>query len=149
MSTNQPLSDSQFVPVIESVLGAAPPVAIGSTTSHAQVQADGWRAIEERIAGWVPGRADPSPLIDADGYLLPSSETVALALQIAARLREAGVSVPSWLVQDGNGGIDFEWRSNGRAETLTVNSRSEIELMRFENSKLVGRKLIAFPPAHR
>lgn len=87
--------------------------------------------------------------MDEDGYILPTQNTVALALNIAARLYSGGVTVPGSVVQDGNGGVDFEWRSGNRAQTLSVNSRGETELIEFENSKLVSRKPISFAAAQR
>ncbi|HQU42374.1 MAG TPA: hypothetical protein PK867_06155 [Pirellulales bacterium] len=148
MATNQPFSHLNGLPVIESVLTAAPPVVLARPTSSASDQADKWRGGDERIAGWAPASGEPEARTDEDGYLPPSGRAVAAAQEIAARLREGGVSVPVWLVQDGNGGIDFEWRSGDRAETLSVNALGETEIIEFENSKLIGRKPISFSPAH-
>lgn len=88
-------------------------------------------------------------LVSTPPVCLPTRETIALALQIAARLCEGGVTCPEWVVQDGNGGIDFEWRSGERAETLSVSALGETELMEFESSKLIARKAVSFPRAKR
>lgn len=149
MSTNQPLSDPNVLPVIETVLGAAPPVVLAATTPKAQGQVDEWKALEERIAGWAPASGEPDKRTDEDGYVLPGNRTIAVAVEIAARLREAGVSVPLRVGQSANGGINFEWRSGSRTERLTLNARSETEIVGFEDSKLVSRKPISFVSAHR
>lgn len=124
--------------VIETNLGAEPPE-----------QAGGWKALEKRIAGSGPTNGEPEIRMDEDGYLLPNAKTVAVTLEIAARLREAGTGVPLRLGQTANGGINFEWRSGNRTERLTVNARGETELARFEDSKLVSRKPIRIGTAHQ
>jgi hypothetical protein len=149
VSTNQPLSDPSALPVIETVLATVPPIAPTSSMRGAQHESVQWKSLEERIAAWAPANDEPDLRTDEDGYLLPSGKTVAVALQVAARLREAGVTIPLRLVQDAIGGIDFEWRSENRAETLTVNSRGQMELMTFEDSKLTCRKMISFASARR
>jgi hypothetical protein len=151
MSANQPISDPGEFTVIENVLAAVPrpasvsPAGDGSDRHHTDMGAE-WRALEDRIASWRPATAEPNIQTDEDGYVLPSSGTIELALQVAMRLREAGVGVPMWLAPGASGDIDFEWRGDNRAETITVNARSEIELMRFEGSKLVCRKAISLGP---
>lgn len=149
MAANQPLSHLNGLPVIENVLAATPPLVLARPEVTAPDQADEWKALEDRIAAWAPANGEPDARTDEDGYLLPSGITVALALQIAARLRESGVVAPVWLVQDGNGGIDFEWKNGDRAETLSINALGETELLEFENSKLIGRKPISFTPVRR
>ena len=144
MATNQPLSDAGVLPVIETILAAAPPVVLASPVANAQNQSGNWRALEERIAAWAPANGAPDVRTDEDGYLLPSNRTVSTALQIAARLREAGVGVPLRSGQTANGGINFEWRSGNRTQRLTVNARGEMELAKFEDSKLVSRQPICF-----
>lgn len=149
MSTNQPLSDANALPVIETILLAVPPVVLATSPVDSHDRAAGWKALEERIAAWLPANGAPEERTDEDGYLLPNSKAVAVALEIAARLGEAGVDVPLRCGQTANGGIDFEWRSGNRTERLTVNARGETELARFEDSRPVSRKPIAVAPAAR
>jgi hypothetical protein len=149
MSTNQPLSDPSALTVIETILGAVPPVAVAPLPADSQDRAAGWKGIEERIAASAPANGEQDERRDEDGYQLPNSKTVAVALQIAARLREAGVEVPMRSGQTANGGINFEWRSGNRTERLIVNARGETELAKFENSRLVSRKSVSLGPALR
>lgn len=149
MAPNQPLSDPGALPFIETILGVAPPVVVASPAPDAQDQTGNWKALEERIAAWVPADGDPDVRTAEDGYLLPSHKTVAVSLQIAARLREAGVGIPLRLGETANGGINFEWRSGNCTQRLTVNARGETELAKFEDSKLVSRKPISFSIAQR
>lgn len=140
---SQPASQVNSLPTIETVLvGARPPLA-ASAGRVADAQVGKWRSIEGRIAAWAPTEGEPDERIDEDGYRLPSRKAVALALEIVVRLRDGGVTCPEWVVQDGNGGIDFEWRGGNRAETLSMNADGEIELMRFENSKLIMRRPVS------
>lgn len=136
MSMNQPMFDPGAAPLIEAVLGAVPPVVLPRPDRGAKDQIDAWNEVQARIAAWTPTASEPDVRYDEDGYRLPSGKAVAIALQIATRLREGGVGVPSWLVQDGNGGIDFEWKSANRTETLNVDSSGEAELKQFEDSRL-------------
>jgi hypothetical protein len=143
MSMNRPLSDPSALPVIEAILGSSPPIVLGRPAAGSPDRAEGWKALEERIAAWAPASGEPDVRTDEDGYLLPSSKTVAVALEIAARLREAGVAFPLRSGQTANGGINFEWRSGKRTERLTVDARGETELAKFEDSKLVSRTPIS------
>ena len=143
MSTKQPLSDSNLLPVIESVLGAMPRVVVAHRPHDAQGGIQPWKAIEERIASWAAASTEPNVRFDEDGYMLPNSASVAAALQIAARLREGSVRVPLRLGQTANGGINFEWRSGNCTERLTIDAEGKAELVKFEDSKLVSRMAIA------
>jgi len=143
MSTSQPLSDPAPLPLIESVLGASPEVVLTRPTQDADEQIIAWKAHEERLAAWTPASGEPDVRADEDGYVLPGHKTVAVALQIAARLREAGVCAPFRTGQTANGGINFEWRSGNRTQRLTVNSRGETELARFEDSNLIFREPVS------
>lgn len=140
---NQPASQVNSLPTIETVLvGARPPLA-ASAGRVDDAQVGKWRSIEGRIAAWAPTEGETDERVDEDGYRLPSRKAVALAIEIVVRLRDGGVTCPEWVVQDSNGGIDFEWRSGNRAETLSMNADGEIELMRFENSKLIVRRPVS------
>lgn len=149
MSTNQPLSDAHLVLVIETVLAAPPPIVLGHLPPKPVTNSEDWKALEDRIAALGPTDGDPEQRTDDDGYLLPNRTTVAVALQIAARLRDSGIDTPLRLGQTANGGIKFEWRSGNRTERLTVDANGETELTQFEDSRLVLRKPVAFVSAHR
>lgn len=144
MSTNQPLSNLSALPVLEAVLGAPPSIVGARQDQSTDEHAEAWKVLEARIAGWAPPSGDQDIRSDEDGYLLPSERAVAVALQIAARLRESGVRGPDWLVQDGDGGIDFEWKNDNRAETLRIDSRGDTELIQFDHSKLLSRRPTSF-----
>jgi hypothetical protein len=149
MAANQPSSPANGLPVIETVLAATQSLVLTPPTASAPGQTDEWKELEDRIAAWAPANGEPDARTDEDGYLLPNREAIALALQIAARLRAGGIAIPIWVVQDGNGGIDFEWKSGDRVETLSVNALGETELLEFENSKLICRRPVSFSQARR
>lgn len=149
MATNQSISPLNGLPMLETVLVGTPPVALASPRRDADDQALKWKSVEERIAAWAPATCEPDERVDEDGYRLPGRNAVALALEIAARLCTGGATSPQWVVSDGNGGIDFEWRDGDRAETLSINARCEMELMEFENSKLVARRPASLVPPAR
>jgi hypothetical protein len=149
MATNQPLSHLDSLPVIETVLKGALPVILAERPRNADEQANQWKSLRERIAAWAPADSEPDERIDEDGYRMPARGTVSLALQIVARLGEGWVTAPGWVVQDGNGGIDFEWKDGDRAETLSINAQGQMELMKFERSKLVSRKPISWAAVER
>ncbi|HEX7375633.1 MAG TPA: hypothetical protein VF278_00905 [Pirellulales bacterium] len=136
---NQSLSNLNALPVIETVLSAAPPTAGVRPAIDSSGEAEGWQAIERQIIAWAPASGEPDARLDEDGYLLPSGKAAAAALKIVARLREAGVAIPLRSGQTANGGVNFEWRRGTSTERLTVNARGEAELAKFKNSKLVSR----------
>lgn len=149
MATNQPVSQLNGLPMLETVLVGTPPIVLTSPQRAADDQARKWASVEEHIAAWTPATGEPDERTDADGYRLPARKAVRLALEIAARLCQGGVTSPEWVASDGNGGIDFEWRSGDHAETLSINARGEMELMEFGNSKLIARKPATFAPPAR
>lgn len=85
MATNQPLSDPSALPVIETILGTAPTIALAGTVADARNQTGDWRALEERIAAWMPADGEPDVRIDDDGYRLPGSRAAAVALERSRR----------------------------------------------------------------
>lgn len=149
MSTNQALSDTGAFPIIETILCDVPTGVVARPPAVSDERTKGWKASEERIAAWAPTSGEPDVRKDEDGYLLPSNQSVAVALEIATRLREAGAAVPLRLTTTANGGVSFEWRSGNRTERLIVNARGETELMMFENAKLISRKALSLRPAER
>lgn len=140
---SQPASQVNSLPTIETVLVGARPPLPASAGRVADAQIGKWRSVEGRIAAWAPTEGEPDERIDEDGYRLPSRKAVALALEIVVRLRDGGATCPECVVQDGDGGIDFEWRGGNRAETRSMNAHGEIELMNFENSKLIVRRPVS------
>lgn len=140
---SQSISNLNALPVIETILGASPSIVVTRPAEGLPDQDESWKALEERIRAWAPASGEPDVQKDEDGYLLPSSRTRAVALEIVARLRDAGVAIPMRLGQTANGGINFEWRCGASTERLTVNARGEAELAKFENSKLISRTPIA------
>lgn len=149
MATNQPVTHLNVLPVVETLMIGTAPIVVANPRGDADGQTAKWNSFIDRIAGWAPAAGEPDVRTDEEGYRLPGRKTVALAMEIAARLLEGGVCPPDWVVQDGDGGIHFEWCGGGRAETLNINARGDTELMEFEHSKLIARKLVSFVPAER
>ena len=129
------------------MLGAVPPLVLGSASEGPQHDRAKWNVFEQHISGWEPAIGESEDRTDEDGYILPNRRTIALARQILARLRDAGASAPLRVVQDGCGGIDFEWTSGNCAETLAVHAQGDAEFMSFDGTKLKSRKPISIPPA--
>jgi hypothetical protein len=96
--------------------------------------------IESKLIEW----GEASEGADEDGLAPPSRTIVSVALQIASELRNAGVPIPLRMVQDGDGGIVFEWKRGARSDKLRLDASGRIEALGFYDSKLVYRYPISF-----
>jgi len=115
---------------------ATSPESFASVDRNRAVQAEQWQSsVESRLIEW----GKQGSKVDEDGLVSPSPGIVSVAFRIAAQLRDAGISVPLRMVQDGAGGIVFEWRHETVTEKLRLHASGRIELTRFRDSKLVYR----------
>jgi len=96
--------------------------------------------VESKLFEW----GEASEGTDEDGLARPSRDTVSVALQIASELRNACVPVPLRMLQDGDGGIVFEWKHGASSDKLRLAASGRIEAMGFYDSKLVYRYPISF-----
>ena len=97
----------------------------------------GWEsAIDSLLAWWE----DPARAGDEDGFVGPSREIIQVALQLASVCRANFLSPPLRVVPDGEGGIAFERRAGHEFESLRVAADGRVELLVFENSRLVHRE---------
>jgi hypothetical protein len=97
-------------------------------------------AVESKLIEW----GKQANQHDDDGYLFASPQVVSLAFSIAAKLKNAWQEVPSRVVQDGSGGIVFEWKRQATSEKLLIDSAGRAEVVHFRNSKLVDRRPLSF-----
>lgn len=117
---------------------AAPPESLA--TSAAEWLIEEWDAVVNQLIDLAPKHDDPEERIDEDGYLLPGAQALASASRVVALLRSEGQGAPSAIVQDGLGGLVFEWTSGRQIERLIISSRGEMEVVVFHDSQLVFRK---------
>ena len=96
----------------------------------------GWETIiDQYLVEW--GR-DPSVLMDED-FVPPSIAIIHKACQVARGLRDDGAPPPLRVVPDGEGGISFERRAGSCFQSLNILEDGSIEILTFEDSKLVCR----------
>lgn len=75
---------------------------------------DAWASGLEKLYRW---KSDPSSLED-DGFRPPSPATTQDATAMALELIREGIPAPSWVVPDGDGGVELEWNNDGVTRTL-------------------------------
>ncbi len=99
----------------------------------------GWKqVIDDQLIEW--GK-DPSRLED-DGIEPPSGAIIGLACDLVRTMRDKGLPPPLRVVPDGDGGIAFEWKNGPVFQTIEIEEDGSIELITFENSRLVSRQRI-------
>jgi hypothetical protein len=86
-------------------------------------------------------------MISEDGLVPPSEAVTLKAVEVAATLQAKGLSRPSAICPDGDGGIVFEWASNGCLEVVTILPDCKCEWSYFRDCKLLFRT-VGLPP-HR
>lgn len=97
---------------------------------------DGWRKfINEPLIDW--GR-NPDKFGD-DDIELPSKSLITFALKYAMFLRDIGWASPSRVTMNGDGGITFERKWGPYYQMLEFDKDGSVELITFENAKLVNR----------
>jgi hypothetical protein len=77
---------------------------------------------------------------DEDGLTSPSLRAIERARRILRQLLESAKPEPNSVIEDGNGGIVLNHRSNGVHEKIHVSSEGSAEYQRFEHSRLVLRE---------
>ncbi|HUY31724.1 MAG TPA: hypothetical protein VMV69_03015 [Pirellulales bacterium] len=98
-----------------------------------------WRSmIEETLNAW---QRNPGEL-DDDGVRPPATDTIELARRLARRLCERGSPAPTGIVPNGSGGITFERHHGLSLETFRILADHSIELLVFEDCRLVSRRPI-------
>lgn len=107
-------------------------------SGHASnTEAAAWcRFIDYTLIEW--GR-NPGALED-DDFVPPSRETITSACQLAKDFRDRGLAAPDRVMPDGDGGVCFERGDRSALEVLYVHDDQTIELLVFENCKLVERR---------
>ncbi len=98
--------------------------------------------IDNYLVEW--GR-NPS-LFDTTEIKPPSKSIIHLACRLARESRDAGLAPPLRIVPDGEGGISFERKSESGFQSLNFLAEGIVELLTFQNSKLVARENFSVPP---
>lgn len=134
--------------IVEAVCLSGPAINVVKTNAAPRESlasaADGpteeWEAVQNQLNELGPKHGEPDRRIDDDGYIQPSREAVASAAVMATLLRSENQDAPSATIQDGVGGIIFEWTRGPCVERLIINRRGKMEIVGFRNSQLVFRK---------
>lgn len=91
-----------------------------------------WFEAHQTLVRWL---SHPELLSEEDIGELPSSATIAVALQLIDQL-SAGPA-PTSVLPDGSGGIRFEWRNKPDVyRYLAVLPSGQLEIKEFEQSKI-------------
>jgi hypothetical protein len=94
------------------------------------------RLINYRLIEW---RYNPS-LLDEEGTVTPSKDTIQFAIDLATQMSETGMAAPTRIVPDVNGGIVFERKGKDHFESLRISAHGSVEHRVFENCRLVYRE---------
>ncbi len=117
------------------------PELLASPERERALKADLWQSsIENKLIEW----GKQGTRYDEDGLISPAPSTVSAAFRIAAKLRNAGIEAPLRMVQDGVGGIVFEWKQGATAEKLLLAASGRLEAAYFRDSKLMHRYPLSF-----
>lgn len=96
----------------------------------------GWQSIiDECLIDWAK---EPQQLED-EGIDAPSLELIFFALDLAAFFRDQGWAAPQRVVPSGDGGIVFKNQTGGRLEEIEIGATGTVEIIGFENAKLIYR----------
>lgn len=137
---DQTMATIESLIVFSEAVRSSAAVSAGSSPCGESDGADEWRArVESRLDEWDKGAKTP----DEDGLIPPTQQAVATARQVAVRLRDEVVPVPLRLVQDGAGGIVFEWKHGATTDKLRLDPSGSIEAMGFCDSKLIYRHSVS------
>ena len=128
----------------ETIRSSAVPAATAELSTSPKFDrascAEQWTScVENKLTAWDKGAGQR----DEDGLVAPARTIVSIASQVAAKLRDAGVPIPLRMVQDGAGGIVFEWRHGATSDKLRLDANGCIEATGFFDSKLVYRRPIS------
>jgi hypothetical protein len=116
--------------------GAAPCVE-----GDRKASANQWDSlVQSKLVRWDESAETPAE----EGLLPPTRQALGAAFQVAARLCDAGVPPPTRLVQDGAGGIVFEWKYGSAADKLHLDPSGGIEATKFCDSRLIYRHPVSF-----
>jgi len=99
----------------------------------------GWSRIIDLLLEWWE---DPEQLADED-IVPPSRSLIELACRTAATLSDQGLAPPLRAVPDGDGGISFEQRCGPCFTSLNIEADESIELLTFQDCKLISRLRLA------
>lgn len=95
-----------------------------------------WEHFVVQLSAWSQR---PSHL-DEDGALSPTEPAISAARQLVRRLREEERSLPTKMIEDGDGGVVLTKRSGATQEKLRVSKNGVVEYLLFEHSRLVLRQ---------
>jgi hypothetical protein len=98
---------------------------------------EGWqRLIDYQLIEWGWN----TDQFEDEGIEPPTRDTVQLAIDVAEKLRDAGLSSPNSVVPDVNGGIVFERREKDVIEVFHVWDDGTIEYQCFHGTRLIERR---------
>lgn len=133
-----------------ATLHAQPFACVSTTAAHGSGLASEEQAAREDREAWqriiddflIEWGKDPSTLDDEE-IVPPSREIIHAASQVAIALRDGGEPAPLRVVPDGDGGIAFEYRSEGWFRSLSICEDGWIELVHLVDCQEVSRRRIA------
>jgi len=97
--------------------------------------AAGWNRVIDQLLDWF---RNPQELAD-EGFLPPNKALIAKACDMAVDFRDEELAFPLRVIPDGDGGISLERRAGLCFETINFYDDGSVELLLFEDCKLVCR----------
>ena len=114
--------------------------ALATSANEDRIRSEAWdRLIDEVLIDWG---TNPEQF-DEEETAPPSGESLAVAGQLAVRMRDCGWPCPTGVIPDGEGGIVFERRQGGDYMRFEIQSNGTVEFASFCDCRLVER--IRFP----
>lgn len=135
MTESSPFMSPSLIDSVRTTVDAATPSSRSS--SPEAVNREAWQhLIDRRLIEWGRDR----DRFEDEGIDVPTSNTVQRAIELAQRLRDAGLAAPNSVAHDANGGIVFERRENEVIEVFYVWDDGAIEYQYFHGTRLIERQ---------
>ena len=95
----------------------------------------GWSGVIDQLLDWL---SNPEQLAD-DDFLPPSKALIEKVCDMVVDFRDEQLASPLRVVPDGDGGVSLERRAGSCFETINFYDDGSVELLLFEDCKLVCR----------
>lgn len=95
-----------------------------------------WHALLATLRQWQQDAPDDE--YHADG-VVPNLDTISRARNTLATMQESKIAPPTWVVQDGRGGIVFETVKGAKLTKVHIRRNGPVEGRMFWNNRLMKR----------
>jgi hypothetical protein len=115
---------------------------LGALPSAESTGAPGWNdLIDHPLRDWLAN----SSQLDDEETVMPTKETIQLAIQLAGIMSKKGHAIPTRVVPDAHGGIVFERKEGPVFEAIRIAADGRVERSVFRDGRLVSREGLTIP----